>query len=179
MALKSTKTVLSSRERTIVLQICGLRYGGSSSVKEDGKPLKIVAESNLETKRVTTTPKTITANNKPADTRERKGKAIPAEKNIVIIAINVGNLPLQGTKLFVIVAMVRSLGDSIILQPVTPQALHPKPMSIDYIILLSILHLILTISSSMVMHSISVDMSNRRSSMLDVSSKASNLLSAA
>ena len=46
----------------------------------------------------------------------------------MIIAIRVGNLPLQGTKLFVNIAINRSRGESIILQPITPQALHPNPM---------------------------------------------------
>lgn len=179
IALKSTKMVLSSKERTIVLQIWGLRYGGSSSVNDEGKPFRSVAERSFETKSVTTTPKTITVNNKPAETSERNGNEIPVAKNIVIIAIKVGNLPLQGTKLFVTVAIIRSLGDSIIRQPVTPQALHPNPINIDYTILLSILQVIFTDSSSIVMRSISVDMSNLRSSIPEVSSKASNLLSAA
>lgn len=39
-----------------------------------------------------------------------------------------GNLPLQGTKLLVIMAMRRSLGESMIRQPTIPAALHPKPM---------------------------------------------------
>ena len=49
-------------------------------------------------------------------------------KNIVINAINVGKRPLQGTNTLVKIAIKRSRGESIILQPVTPQALHPKPM---------------------------------------------------
>ena len=36
-----------------------------------------------------------------------------ARKNIVITAIGVGNLPLQGTKAFVIIAINLSLGESI------------------------------------------------------------------
>jgi hypothetical protein len=39
-----------------------------------------------------------------------------------------GNLPLQGTKLLVIMAISRSLGESIIRQPTMPAALHPNPM---------------------------------------------------
>ena len=49
-------------------------------------------------------------------------------KNIVIIAIKVGNLPLHGTKLFVIIAINLSRGESIILHPIIPQALQPNPM---------------------------------------------------
>ena len=51
-------------------------------------------------------------------------QALP-EKNIVISAISIGNLPLQGIKLFVTIAISLSLGDSIMRQPVTPQALQP------------------------------------------------------
>ena len=51
-------------------------------------------------------------------------------KNTVAIAINVGKRPLQGTKLLVIIAISRSLGDSIILHPITPAALHPNPIHI-------------------------------------------------
>ena len=47
-----------------------------------------------------------------------------------MIEIIVGNLPLHGTKLFVIIAINRSLGESIILVPVTPTALHPNPIHI-------------------------------------------------
>ena len=43
-------------------------------------------------------------------------------------AINVGNRPLHGTKLFVMVAISLSLGESMILQAITPAALHPNPM---------------------------------------------------
>lgn len=41
------------------------------------------------------------------------------------------NLPLHGTKLFVIIAIKRSLGESIILHPTIPAALHPKPIHMD------------------------------------------------
>jgi len=49
-------------------------------------------------------------------------------KNADATAIIVGNLPLQGTKLFVMTAMSLSLGESIILHPITPAALHPNPI---------------------------------------------------
>lgn len=44
--------------------------------------------------------------------------------------ISVGNLPLQGTKLFVTIAFSLCSLLLIILQPVTPQALQPKPIHI-------------------------------------------------
>ena len=53
-----------------------------------------------------------------------------AVKNIVIIEINIGNLPLHGIRLFVKMAIKRSLFESIILQPITPQALQPNPIDI-------------------------------------------------
>jgi hypothetical protein len=43
---------------------------------------------------------------------------------IVDIAINNGNLPLHGVKLLVKIARSLSLGESIILAPITPAALH-------------------------------------------------------
>jgi len=55
--------------------------------------------------------------------------------NIVEIAIKKGYLPLHGTKELVIDAMVRSLGDSIILVPTTPAALQPNPIHIVIICL--------------------------------------------
>lgn len=50
--------------------------------------------------------------------------------NIVEIVIKKGNLPLHGTKLFVIIDIIFSLGESIILVPITPAALHPNPIHI-------------------------------------------------
>ncbi len=52
-------------------------------------------------------------------------------KNADAMAIIVGNLPLQGTKLLVIIAISLSLGESIILHPIIPAALQPNPMHIE------------------------------------------------
>ena len=49
---------------------------------------------------------------------------------IIAIVIRNGNLPLHGTKLLVRIAINLSLGESIILAPVTPTALHPNPIHI-------------------------------------------------
>ena len=49
---------------------------------------------------------------------------------IVLIVIKKGNLPLQGTKLLVKIAINFSRGESIILAPTTPAALQPNPMHI-------------------------------------------------
>ena len=51
-------------------------------------------------------------------------------KNIPIMQIMAGNLPLQGMKTLVKIAKIRIFLDSIILAPVTPTALHPSPMHI-------------------------------------------------
>lgn len=53
-----------------------------------------------------------------------------ASKNIVAIVIKKGNLPLQGTKLLVSMAISLSLLELIIRHPTTPAALQPKPMHI-------------------------------------------------
>ena len=63
-------------------------------------------------------------------TLDTKELVITELKNIVDIAIKVGKRPLQGTKLFVSIAISLSLGESIILQPITPAALHPNPIHI-------------------------------------------------
>ena len=61
---------------------------------------------------------------------DKKLLPIAELKNIVEMAINVGKRPLQGTKLFVKIAISLSRGESIILHPITPAALHPKPIHI-------------------------------------------------
>lgn len=55
-------------------------------------------------------------------------KAEAPAKNMVIIAMRAGKRPLHGTKALVTVAIIRSLGDEIMRQPVTPAALQPNPM---------------------------------------------------
>ena len=54
-------------------------------------------------------------------------KELPAIK-IDEIVIKKGKRPLQGTKLFVIIAINLSLGESIILALTTPAALQPNPI---------------------------------------------------
>ena len=46
-----------------------------------------------------------------------------------IMVSSSGNRPLQGTRLFVRIAIKRSLGESMIRQPVTPAALQPSPIA--------------------------------------------------
>ena len=100
-------------------------------MKQVDSPFNIVFERNLEAVSVIKTPRTITSKRTNAHNSEFPNDELtPPIRNIVIIAISVGKRPLHGTKEFVSIAIIRSLGDDIILQPITPQALHPKPIHI-------------------------------------------------
>ena len=90
-------------------------------------PFRIVAERSLDTANVIATPNMIT----PASSTAERIDLCPASepiKNMEIITIRVGNRPLQGTKLFVIIAISLSRGESIIRHPITPAALQPNDM---------------------------------------------------
>lgn len=128
IALFRTNKVRSNIDLIITFPICGLRYGGNSKVNDEGIPFKIVFDSNLEIAKVMTIPIKIIKVKRPALASELF--PILIIKNIVIIEIKIGNLPLQGTKLLVKIAISLSLGESMILAPITPTALHPKPMAI-------------------------------------------------
>lgn len=82
----------------------------------------------LEEMKVIIIPRTMTAVSRRAEITD--ALKLPEEpiKNIEIIAIKIGNLPLQGTKLLVRIAIRRSLGESMIRQPTIPAALQPNPM---------------------------------------------------
>ena len=95
-------------------------------MNEDGTPLRSVFESSFVTIKVAKIPVRIIRVSKIAEKREEY--VLSKMKNIVNTDINIGNLPLQGTKLFVSMAKSRSLGESMILQPTTPAALQPKPI---------------------------------------------------
>jgi len=114
-------------ERMMTLPTCGLRYGDSSSAKDEGIPFNMVLDRTLDINSVTEMPSTIAVNMLSAAATSPKDPAAPA-MNIVESAISVGKRPLHGTKLFVIIAISRSRGESMILQDMTPAALHPKPM---------------------------------------------------
>ncbi len=88
----------------------------------------MVIDSSLEMTRVMNIPKMITPDRMAADNTVEKGPAAPLTKNMAMIAIMVGYRPLQGTKLLVIMAISRSLGESMMRQPMIPAALQPKPM---------------------------------------------------
>ena len=91
-----------------------------------------------EDSKVAAIPSRINPVRKAAVMREqRKGEPLPASlnspnppiKNREISIMSVGNLPLQGTREFVRMAIRRSLGESIIRHPTTPAALQPKPIA--------------------------------------------------
>ena len=128
-ARPSTYRVRSRSDRTITLAICGLRYGGSSRVKDEGIPLRIVRDSSLEISKVVATPRTMAPRTNRAAVAEPTSPADAAVK-MDARAMIVGKRPLHGTKLLVMMAIRRSLGESIILQAVTPAALQPNPIHI-------------------------------------------------
>lgn len=97
-------------------------------MKDEDMPFNKVLERILEIKNVMSIPKIITRVNIVVDKIEFNAVILLPIKNIVIMEISSGNLPLHGTKLFVRIAINRSLGESIILHPITPQALQPNPM---------------------------------------------------
>ena len=126
-ALDRTERVLSKTERTIIFPICGFLYGGSSNTNEDGIPFNNVFESILEINSVMRIPKITTANTQIVERIDDGIFVLNPPIKIVDIVINIGKRPLQGTKLLVIIAINFSRGESIILAPVTPHALHPNP----------------------------------------------------
>ena len=102
-------------------------------MKEDGIPLSRVFDSSAVTARAAVIPHPISSVSIRAATTDclmPSADAADEAKNMVIIAIRAENLPLQGTKLFVKIARSLSLGESIILQPITPTTLQPKPMQV-------------------------------------------------
>ena len=118
-----------------LLVIVILFYSGITfyffNVNDDGSPLSIVFESSFDIIKVKHIPISITNVSKSVPITDCTGSAAENAKNMVIIAIIVGNLPLHGTKLFVSIAISRSLGESIILHPVIPTALQPKPIHMN------------------------------------------------
>ena len=129
IARPKTNSVLSKTERTKTLPICGTLYGGSSNVNEDGTPFKTVTDKSFDAKNVIKIPKRII---KSKTNALENDSIIPVDEitNIEIRDISVGKRPLHGTKLLVKIAISLSLGESIILHPTTPAALHPNPIHI-------------------------------------------------
>ena len=97
-------------------------------MKADGTPFKTVLESVLVIANVTRTHNKTAAVSRAAMPINSAAPLTLLKKKMERIAISVENFPLQGTNEFVRIASRRSLGESIILHPTTPAALHPKPM---------------------------------------------------
>ena len=133
IALPRTKTVLSNMDLINIFPNCGFLYGGNSNIIDDGIPFKIVLDKIFDIINVKNIPNIITTTTANVDNIDAKILLLPANApaiKIVAIVIKNGNRPLHGTKLFVIIAINLSLGESIIRHPVTPHALHPNPMHI-------------------------------------------------
>ena len=90
-------------------------------------PFSMVADRNQDTQKVMTTPRRMTPVSITAASSDFPGPAFTPTKNMVIIAMRVGNRPLQGTKLLVRMAISRSLGESMIRQPTIPQRCIQSP----------------------------------------------------
>ena len=109
----------------------GRRYGGSSSVKAEASPRRIVRVSTHDTTSVKIAPSTTIASTEPAATSEATAGGNAAATNTVASMISVGKRPLHGTKLLVRIATSRSRGESITRVAMMPAALQPKPIAID------------------------------------------------
>lgn len=130
IALPNTKKVLSKIDLTITFTICGFLYGGNSKINDEGNPFKTVLDKIFDTINIIIIPNNITPNKISAEATPLNAGAIFPTKNIDIIVINVGKRPLHGTKLLVRIAINLSRGESIILVPITPHVLHPKPIQV-------------------------------------------------
>ena len=128
--LSKTKIVLSKILRIITLIIWGLRYGGSSRMKELGVSGRRNLDKILETIKVIMIPRIIINIKKKAFNKDEVKVLVSGIKNMEIRAIRRGKRPLQGIKALVIMAIKRSFLVSMIRQPVTPTALQPKPIHI-------------------------------------------------
>ena len=123
-ALKRTSKILSLIVEIITFLKSGTLYLGSSKIRELLFPLSTVLLSTFELIIVHIIDIAINAKSIRLATIEFLAK------NIDMTAIKKGNLPLQGVRELVITAIARSLGESIILAPVTPTALHPSPIHV-------------------------------------------------
>ena len=89
----------------------GTPVGRQFEGEKEGTPFRMVFERRRETSRVIRIPSRITAVSSTAESREVPNPALAPMKNMVMMAMRVGNRPLQGTKLLVMVAIRRSLGN--------------------------------------------------------------------
>ena len=95
----------------------------------EGMPFSTVRDKVHDTMNVTITPRN-TENSSQTAVPVLAADRMSDCKNRADIRMIAGNLPLQGTKVFVRHAINLSLGESMILHATTPAALHPNPMHI-------------------------------------------------
>ena len=98
-------------------------------MKEEGIPLRTVADSSQENSRAEKTAVRTAAVKHRAAVTEAAFPAALAAKNKVIKVIRAGKRPLQGIKALVRIPIRRSRGESMIRHPITPAALQPSPMA--------------------------------------------------
>jgi hypothetical protein len=112
-----------------VRRIRGRRYGGSSSWNDEGAPASRVRDRIRAMKNVAATPTSeIATRLRTAASRPKPGGAA-AETKMLATRIRMGQRPLQGTRLFVRVAMSRSRGESMMRVATTAAALQPNPIA--------------------------------------------------
>ena len=107
----------------------------ANGILASGSPVSYthLLDNNLLIANVSMTPNIMTPVNISVDSKEPVNPvAMLPTKNMDIMEIIVGKRPLQGTKLLVSIAIIRSLGESMILQPTTPAALQPNPIPVSY-----------------------------------------------
>lgn len=110
-ALPNTNSVLSNIDLIIIFFTCGFLYGGNSKIKLELSPLSKVFDKNFDIIKVNIIPSNTTTKTDIVDISEfLKLNPIPDIK-IVDIVIKNGNLPLQGTKALVKIAISLSLFD--------------------------------------------------------------------
>ena len=107
-ARPKTNKVLSNIDLIITFITLGFLYGGSSIVKKDGNPFNIVLDKILLTIRVIKILRSISKVRIPTLNKELNN-LLSIIKNILIIDINAGNLPLHGINELVIIAINLSL----------------------------------------------------------------------
>ncbi len=117
--------VRSMSEVYSVLRICGGRYGGSSRLNADASPRSSERERAHDVRNVSPIPRSATATTADAVTTPARADGTRAPMKSDAIRICVGQRPLQSEKLFVMIAISRSLGLSMIRVATIPAALHP------------------------------------------------------
>ena len=129
-ALTKTNTVRSRNDRIMVLSIWGRLYGGSSMANAEGMPFRTVLDRTHDMTRVINIPRDTQTSSQTVVVLILAADMMTGLKKMADIRIIAGNLPLQGTNVFVRIAISLSLGESMILHATTPAALHPNPIHI-------------------------------------------------